>query len=131
MKRDSDIASQVKAETTAILYRENRQGLIMSFLVISMVSLILSTQINFLGPLMWWLCLSGILIVRVCLLMKFQVADGLASQAIDHWYKAFTAGALLFGLSWGMAVPFFASQLEFQSMLIMVMVMLLLFSPGE
>jgi len=124
VKKDNDIASQVKVEKTAILYRENKQGLLMSLLVVSILCFVLGTQIDVFAPLIWWLVLSSVLLFRMLLFVKFQTSGRLTADNVDYWHKLFLVGTIIYGLSWGLAAPFFASQLEFELMLLMVMIMI-------
>lgn len=124
MKSESDILQQVRIEKTGLLYRENRQGLLMSLLVATLISGMLMTQIGFVKPLIWWLLMSGILLTRMVIFVNVQTRIKLTPDNVQYWKKVFVLGAAMYGLAWGIGVPYFSSMVSFELMLLCVMVVI-------
>lgn len=124
MKTESDILQQVRIEKTALLFRENRQGLFMSLFVASIVSSVVALEVGFVPSLIWWLIMSGILLVRMLIFVRFQTQVKLTANNVSYWNRIFVAGSAVYGLSWGLGVPYFAGDVSFEVMLLCVMVMI-------
>ncbi len=124
LKTESDILQQVNIEKTALLFRENRQGLFMSLLVASMVCSVVALEAGVVKSLVWWLIMSAILLSRMLLFVRFQTQVKLTPKNVSYWSRVFVAGSAVYGLSWGLGVPYFAGNVSFEVMLLCVMVMI-------
>lgn len=124
LKTESEILQQVNIEKTALLFRENRQGLFMSLFVASIVSSVVALEVGMVPSLVWWLIMSSILLSRMLVFVRFQTQVKLTAANVSHWNKVFVAGSAIYGLSWGLGVPYFAGDVSFEVMLLCVMVMI-------
>lgn len=125
MKTKSELQRRIRKEKTLLLYKENQQGLFMSLLVATLVCGVLIFQVGFVRPLIWWLCAAFVLLARMMLYVRFHTAaEQLTERMIDTWHRHFVTGALAYGCVWGLGAPYFAGQLSFEVMLLVVMVMI-------
>ena len=122
LKTESDILQQVNIEKTALLFRENRQGLFMSLLVASMVCSVVALEAGVVKSLVWWLIMSAILLSRMLLFVRFQTQVKLSPKNVSYWSRVFVAGSAVYGLSWGLGVPYFAGNVSFEVMLLLSLI---------
>jgi len=124
LKTEGEILQQVNIEKTALLFRENRQGLFMSLFVASIVSSVVALEVGVVPSLVWWLIMSTILLSRMLVFVRFQTQVKLSADNVAYWNKMFVVGSAIYGLSWGLGVPYFAGDVSFEVMLLCVMVMI-------
>jgi diguanylate cyclase (GGDEF)-like protein len=124
LKSEGEILQQVNIEKTALLFRENRQGLFMSLFVASIVSSVVALEVGVVPSLVWWLIMSSILLSRMLVFVRFQTQVKLTADNVAYWNKMFVTGSAIYGLSWGLGVPYFAGDVSFEVMLLCVMVMI-------
>ena len=94
----------------------------MSLFVVSIISLTAALEVGITPALVWWLIVLSILLSRMSILAYFQTKVKLNADNIAYWHKVFVTGATIYGLSWGLGVPYLADNLSFEMMLLLVMV---------